>query len=351
MHSLGPCCRRQSSAPLERREFLRRTGQSALVLGAAATAGPPLLGESRAAASDGSSPESLVKLLYESLSPKQRETICFAWNHTESERGLLRTRVANNWNVTEPVVRSKFYAPEQQELITAVYRGMINPAWHERFDQQQLDDAGGFGVGNSIAIFGEPGRGGSEFVITGRHMTLRCDGDSAEHVAFGGPIFYGHDPTGTGDDNAAHDGNVFWSQAVEANRLFEALDGKQQQLALVKKAPQEADVPFRGVGGQFHGLPIAELSADQKARVQEVVRTLVEPFRQSDQDEALKCLHAQGGIDACHLAFFQDGDIGGDRVWDVWRLEGPSFVWHWRGSPHVHVWVNVASDASVQLNA
>ena len=39
-------------------------------------------------------------------------------------------------------------------------------------------------------------------------------------------------------------------------------------------------------------------------------------------------------------------DIGDDRVWDNWRLEGPSFVWHFRGSPHVHVWVNVADSAS-----
>ena len=37
--------------------------------------------------------------------------------------------------------------------------------------------------------------------------------------------------------------------------------------------------------------------------------------------------------------------------WDNWRLEGPSFVWHYRGFPHVHVWVNVSDDASVPLNA
>jgi hypothetical protein len=30
-------------------------------------------------------------------------------------------------------------------------------------------------------------------------------------------------------------------------------------------------------------------------------------------------------------------------------LEGPSFVWHFRGSPHVHVWVNVADNPSVAI--
>jgi hypothetical protein len=42
---------------------------------------------------------------------------------------------------------------------------------------------------------------------------------------------------------------------------------------------------------------------------------------------------------------------GRDGVWDNWRLEDPAFVWHYRGAPHVHVWVNVADDPSVKLNA
>jgi hypothetical protein len=62
-------------------------------------------------------------------------------------------------------------------------------------------------------------------------------------------------------------------------------------------------------------------------------------------------LKAQGGLDKCKLSFFEDEDVGFDDVWDNWRIEGPSFVWHFRGCPHVHVWVNVADDASVKLNA
>jgi hypothetical protein len=292
-----------------------------------------------------------VKLLYESLSPKQRETVCFPWEHDAGDLGLLRTRVSANWNITDPTVNSDFYKPEQRELVTAIYRGIIDPAWHERMDQQQYDDSGGWGENNSFALFGTPGEGPSELVITGRHMTLRCDGNSAEHVAFGGPIFYGHDPTGTLNEEPNHEGNVFWPQAAEANKLYQALDGKQQKLALVTDAPNESDVPFRGKEGKFDGIPITELSSDQKGRVQEVLRKLIEPYRQSDRDEVVACLKAQGGIDACHLAFYKEGDIGGDQTWDIWRLEGPSFVWHWRGAPHVHVWVNVADDPSVKLNA
>ena len=79
--------------------------------------------------------------------------------------------------------------------------------------------------------------------------------------------------------------------------------------------------------------------------------SLVEPYRKEDQDEALACLKKQGGLDKCRLAFYKDGDLGDDGEWDNWRLEGPSFVWYFRGTPHVHVWVNVADDPSVPLNA
>ena len=335
--------------PLHRREFFERAGQSALALGAAAYLAP-LSGAAEATSASAPNAESLVKLLYESLTPGQRAKVCFPWDYQHPEWGLLRTRVSANWNITDETVDSKFYTPDQQELVHAIYRGIIAPEWHERYDKQQDDDSGGFGLNNSLAIFGTPGQGNSELVLTGRHMTLRCDGNSAAHVAFGGPIFYGHDPMGTQEEDPDHEGNVFWPQAVEANKLYQALDGKQQQLALVKTLPSESKVGFRAAG-QFDGIPVTELSADQKARVQEVLRKLVEPFRQGDRDEALACLQKQGGIDACSLAFYQSDDLGNDKVWDNWRLEGPSFVWHFRGAPHVHVWVNVADDPSPKLNA
>jgi hypothetical protein len=51
-----------------------------------------------------------------------------------------------------------------------------------------------------------------------------------------------------------------------------------------------------------------------------------------------------------NLAFYKDGNLGDDE-WDNWRLEGPAFVWYFRGFPHVHIWINVADDSSVPLNA
>jgi len=345
-----------SSLGVDRRRFLEQSGKTVLAAGAV-LCGPSLGAWAEdaplAAAVPGvkSQPESLVKLLYDALSPKQKEAVCFAWNHQDRERGLLRTRVANNWDITEYYINDDFYTGDQRAIIRAIFEGLYQPEWHERIDRQLSDDSGGFGDQNSLAIFGEPGSEKFEFVLTGRHMTVRCDGNTAEHVAFGGPIFYGHAADGF-HEGPNHQGNVFWPQAVEANKLYEALNGKQQQLALVRRGlPREERVGFKGQRGAFQGIPISELSADQKKRVQEVLRKLVEPYRQSDRDEAVACLKAQGGIDACSLAFYQQNDIGKDGVWDNWRLEGPSFVWHYRGAPHVHVWANVADNPTVKLNA
>ncbi|MEM8943570.1 MAG: DUF3500 domain-containing protein [Planctomycetota bacterium] len=336
---------------VDRRTFIERVGKTTIAAGIASCA--PVLQPAIARAADTlpSSPESLVKVLYESLSPMQREQVCFDWQHQEPERGLLRTRVSNNWDVTDHYINDDFYTADQRAMVRGIFEGLFQPEWHERIDTQLDDDSGGFGESNSIAIFGTPGSDQFEFVMTGRHMTVRCDGNSADHVAFGGPIFYGH-AADTFHEGPDHKGNVFWAQALEANKLYQALDGKQQNEALVRRGmPREQQVGFRGHDARFQGIPLAELSTDQREQVQRVLRKLVEPYRQSDRDEVTACLKAQGGLDACHLAFYQQRDIGQDGVWDNWRLEGPSFVWHYRGAPHVHVWANVADDPSVKLNA
>ncbi len=335
---------------LNRREFLKVAGVAAV-----ATSGLPAGASALERVAARVQPESLVKTLYESLSQEQRREICLRWDHVDGKRGILRTRVSANWRITDPEVASDFYTADQRAMIRAIFEGMTNPAWHERFDRQLADDAGGFGEHQSVAIFGRPGAGPFEFVLTGRHMTLRCDGNSAEHVAFGGPIFYGHAAgtwwSGGFIEKAGHPGNVFWPQAVEANRLFAMLDGRQRALALVEKLPEEQAVGFRGGAGGFPGIPLSELSGDQREEAQRILRTLLEPFRQSDRDEVVAALAAQGGLDRCSLAFYEERDLGGDAVWDCFRLEGPAFVWYFRGAPHVHVWVHVADDPGVELNS
>jgi len=317
-------------------------------MAAAAAIRSPLVSAADVAAAD--SAETLASRLHASLSPDQRSKVCVPWDYVHPKFGLLRTRVGNNWNATAPAVKGDFFSKDQQQIVREVFERLIDPDWHARFDKQLEDDTGGFGHDQSVALIGEPGSGKFQFLLTGRHMTLRCDGDSAEHVAFGGPIFYGHD-TGGGTEDKDHTGNVFWPQALAANGVYSMLDGRQRNLAMVAKTPPENAIAFRPDGQPASGIPVSELSADQRAELERVLGVLLEPYRTVDRDEVRGCLTAQGGLDRCRLAFYQDDDLGHDGVWDNWRLEGPAFVWHFRGSPHVHVWVNIADNPSVPTNA
>jgi len=336
------------SSHTPRRQFLQST--------TAAIAAAPLLAGG-ATAAEGSTTqkriplaESVVGELYKSLTPKQRKQVCFDWDHVDAKRGLLRKFISNNWRITRPAVLSDFYTAAQQASIRKIFEGLVNPEWVGRFDKQFIDDMGGFGRRQSIAIFGKPGEDKFEFVLSGRHGTMRCDGNSAEHVCFGGPIVYGHAAENY-YEKANHAGNVFWHQAVHANKLYQMLDEKQRTVALLKTAPDEASIAFATKDTEPAGVAVADMTPDQQQHLQQLLQLLIEPYRVSDQNEALAALKAQGGLKKCRLTFYSDDDLGGDGVWDNWRLEGPSFVWHYRGAPHVHVWVHVASSNQVQLNA
>jgi hypothetical protein len=295
--------------------------------------------------------ETAVSAFYETLTESQKKAVCFGWEHLTDDRGLLRTHVSNNWQITKPHIASEFYTKQQKNLLHDAFKGLFSPEWYPKILKQLKDDTGGkpWGSEQSIALFGVPGQGKFEMVMTGRHMTIRIDGNSEDHVALGGPIFHGHAPTF--NEKKGHPGNVFWHQALQANKVFQILDGKQQKQALVRARPHEAEVPLQGKEGTFDGMAVKAMSSDQQSEVRKILASLIEPYRQEDRDEIMLCLEKQGGLDACHLAFYEDGDIGNDRQWDNWRLEGPSFVWYFRGEPHVHIWINVADTPQLKLNS
>ena len=89
------------------------------------------------------------------------------------------------------------------------------------------------------------------------------------------------------------------------------------------------------------GLPVSEMSPDQRELVDRTLDDLLSPFRKRDRDEAMRHIRSAGGVENLTMAFYQNEDLGNDGVWDVWKLESPTMVWYFRGSPHVHVWVNI----------
>jgi hypothetical protein len=332
---------------LDRRRFLQGLGGSAV---AATTLGWPRLG--LAAVTD--SPEALARELHRSLSAAQRDEVAFRWDHVDGDRGLLRARVSANWNITRPTLDSDFFTGDQRALVRAIFEGLIDPGWHERYDRQLEDDAGGWGRRQSIGLFGDPDGGPFQFVMTGRHMTLRAGGDDPSPLAFGGPIFYGHATgtwwSGSFVERAHHPGNIFFPQAEAATALYDLLDGSQQEGARPASKPDESDVSF-ATSGNRRGLSLATLSSDQLEEAGRLLEVLVEPFRAEDRAAVRQALASQGGLAACSLCFFEPWYRRGDDLWDSFRLEGPSLTWHFRGDPHVHVWAHVASQPDVPFNA
>ena len=313
------------STLIDRRQFLQ-TATAAAALGASPAAN---------AATTASDSETLVATLYNSLSPAQKSAVCFAYDHP------LRLKVENSWQIT-PHKIGEFFKPDQQAMIGGIFRGLHNPEFIDKTISHVEEDAGG--VKNlSIALFGEPRKGKSEFVITGRHCTSRCDGNTTDGVAFAGPIMYGHQAGPDDMEKPDHPKNVYWFQAKRANEVFRALDGKQRETALLTKAPRSEArnqaVELQSSG--FAGLPVKEMSRDQRELVQKVLADLLMPFRKQDTEEAMRSTAKHGGVDALHMSFYKNMDIGSDGVWDVWQLESANMVWYFRGYPHVHTWAHI----------
>ena len=321
--------RSASSCPdcesFDRRSFLKTAGAATL----AGVAMPMFVGQAGlfAAPTAKSTAETAVGRFFGSLSADQKKTLCFPFEHE------LRQRINANWHVTKPKIGSDFFNKDQQTVISEILRGVTSEEGYTRLKKQMDEDAGGLDE-FSVAVFGEPGTGPFEWELTGRHLTLRADGNSVDKAAFGGPIIYGH-----GEETPKD--NIYHYQTKQVNEVFKALDAKQSERALVAKAPSEAAVALQGEKGTFPGIAVSELSGDQKQLVTKTVQMLLAPYRQEDVDEAMEILKAAGGLDKLHMAFYQQDDLQNDKVWDIWRVEGPSFVWHFRGAPHVHAYINI----------
>ena len=324
-----------------RRDFLRTTFGASTFAASAVATGVGSLSSADAAASGGatSRSETLVKTLYESLTEAQRAKVCFPFNDPR------RLHVNNNWRVSKSLMIDDFDA-DQRAMMKEIFMGVHNPEYAARVLHQVEDDNNRHGLdGSAIAIFGEPDSGQCEFVITCRHMTRRCDGDSVEGTAFGGPIFYGHAPRF--HEGPDHEGNVYWYQALRAIEVFQMLDGKQRQIALLENGRRERGTETVRLTGKTEGLDgikVAALSLDQANHVRKVIEDVLAPYRQADVAEAMKLIE-KNGFENLHMAFYENGDLGDDRVWDVWQIEGPAALIYFRGSPHVHAWVHIKESA------
>ncbi len=330
----------ESPEALDRRGFIRVVGEQATTLlaaGAVAAAVPRALADVSPAA-PASAPrtpkpaEAIIRELYNTMTPEQKRTLVLPWDHA-SRHGMFNAPINQRIGAA--------YTRPQQELIGRILRGICSDdQGYRRITRNGTFDNSGSLQGCGANIFGDPSNGRQfAWVLTGHHLTVRCDGNSEPDAAFGGPMYYGHSPNGYSQRN------VFNYQTRSVLNVFDSLTQAQRRLAVVTGSPGEnaPSIRFRAAGQPHPGIPASELTADQRRLVETVMRDILSPYRREDVDEVMEIVRRNGGLERIHLAFYQDRQVNDNSSWHFWRLEGPGFVWNYRVLPHVHTFVNIAA--------
>ncbi len=284
--------------------------------------------------------DSLPVQLYKSLSDAQKQNLCLPVDHPK------RQYISNWWYIHPEHRIPSSFTRDQQDLIRQIFDGMHNPGYRDAVNNQVLiDQYGEEKNAPSAGFFGTPDDKNFEFIFTGHHVTRRCNALSDKGHGFGGaPIFYGHypHPLKKGRENfnetPDHPGNPYWYQGKVFNRFVQALDGRQQAMGLVAAEPrgEEADTVIQ-ITSAKRGLPTSELSADQRKLLVETMRGMLAMFREDDVKATIEAIRKKDIINKLQVSWY-DGkyDIGSDKVWDTWQIEGPDMVWYFRGVPHIH---------------
>jgi len=327
----------ERSSGFDRRDFFRVLGSGA-ALAAASSIAPRLLAEPAPAQKAAKPAEALIQELHSTLSESQKAQVVLPFNH--GPKSGLPTRMGMYNSAVMGKEIGKIYTKPQTELIERIVKATVSGDDGYR----QISRGGTWDASKSFdrcgaLIFGDPTDGKKyAWLFTGHHLTIRADGNFKDGVAWGGPMYYGHSPNGYSN------GNVFYYQTKKVLEVFDVLDEKQRAKAIVVGSPgEQADsVKFRKAGQPNPGIALADLSSDQKGLVEEVMRTILSPYRKEDADEVMSIVKASGGMDKVHLAFYRDKGAKEEDRWHFWRLEGPGFVWNYRVLPHVHCYVNIA---------
>jgi len=334
---LDPVCGECESPEFDRREFVRLLGGAAAATAVLGTAPRLFADTSKTEKTEKkeSPAETLVKELFSGLNEEQKKKAVYAWTDPK------RTSMDPNRSIGIPI--GQIYSNTQTELVERIIKAMCNG--EEGWKQISRDEGKGRvwdasekfeNVG--AHIFGDPLKGKFAFMVTGHHLTIRCDGDSEEGPAWGGPIYYGHTPNGWSDRN------LFYYQTKAAKSVFEALSEKQKKVAVIEKNPGEhaPSVRFKKAEETKPGLSYGEMSKDQQELLAKVMRNILSPFRKEDADEVMQIIKTNGGFEKLHFGFFKKTDTK-EGQWDFWRIEGPGFVWNFRVLPHVHCYVNISN--------
>ena len=315
-----------------RRDVIRTLGATALL-----SALPSL----RAAKAE---KDSLTMQFYKSLSEEQRGKICLPVNHAK------RQFVSNWWYICPEQRLNTFYTQEQQDLVRQIFESLHSPEHREKMNWQvQKDLMGNIKNTPSVGFFGTPADKGFEFIYTGHHVTRRCNAHTDKGLGFGGaPIFYGNFAKAF-KESKDHEGNPFWYQGLLFNEFASALDGKQREKMLVGREPRDEkpQTVIEKRKTDLPGLSCADLSKDQQVKLLETMRRMLMCFRADDVAATMKSIEDRKLVDQLFVSCYGgEYDIGSDKVWDTWQIEGPEMVWYFRGVPHIHAYFHLTAQGA-----
>ena len=285
--------------------------------------------------------DSMPMQLYKSLSDEQRQKVCLPVDHKS------RQFISNWWYVHREHRIPDTFNAEQQELIQKIFDSLHRPEFQAAVNKQvEIDQYGKEKNAPSVGFFGTPDDPNFEFIYTGHHVTRRCNAHSDVGKGFGGaPIFYGHFPDKF-NETKDHPGNPYWYQGKLFNEFVQALSGQQQEQGLVSSKPrsEKPDAVLKKSAARGPGLNCAEISSDQQKLLAETMRKMMTIFRDDDVKATIDAIEKRGVLDRLHVSWY-DGkyDIGSDKVWDTWQIEGPEMVWYFRGQPHIHSYFHLKS--------
>jgi hypothetical protein len=311
--------------PVGRRSFLRAAG-----LGAAALAMSRVPSLRAQDAKPDRTAEEYIKELYASLDADQKKAVFHPLDAPE------RTKL---YNAAMGKKIGEVYTKPQQEVVGRILRSLSSgeEGWKQISRDGTWDASKAF-ENCGADLFGDV-NGKFTWVFSGHHLTLRCDGNTEDGPAFGGPIYYGHSPNGYSERN------LFNYQTKSALAVFDALTKEERFAAVIPESPGEGlpSVKFRCPCDAMPGIAYSSLSKEVRGLVEQVMRDILLPYRKSDVDEAMSVIKGQGGMERVAMAFYAEPDAKAKQPWAFWRVEGPGFVWNFRVLPHVHTFVNISS--------
>jgi Protein of unknown function (DUF3500) len=322
---------------MNRRTALKFGASLAAVAGTGLYGGYHLLPPGRSRALE--SVDALAQRLYTSLDLQQRSETCVRYDHP------LRQYHNRGVSGGGRSILGGFTREQRQILTDLLYAGLSDTG-RERVPEQDLTRWAGVHTMH-VLICGDPTAPPYQIILTGVHLNLRLGGKSREGAAFGGPQVYG-DQRGNG--RVGLPGNVYREQFVIAHRLLRSLDSGRRKHAVLEEAPVQTKIELQGRHGAFAGIPVQELDAEGKALAHDLVESILSTYPRGDVAYARECLAANGGLDALFLSYYQHGEDGEISEGQVFRLEGPSAVFYFRGYPHVHAFINVAMDGDSPLS-